>query len=133
MSAQLTIAHTPTNVVVGAAPIELVGIGESGRTWRRHTAEGRYVHGRTLIGAVMETPTLNVVLRITGDTWTAVANRRNSVLAAVSQLSYTATLTIAGVTTTYACEPADVFESKFDHWKVEAKVREMSLTIPVAP
>jgi len=115
---------------------ELMAVGTSGRSWRRRTAEGPYMHGRVLLGAVLEQETLTVILRCRGASWIAAMNRAQEVLTAVSALAYTAVVTIEGRTSTYVCEPADVqmvSGDTIDRFRAMAKMIEYQLSIPVRP
>lgn len=125
--------HGDTDLTVTDGPdYELVDVTVTGRSWRRRTAEGPYMHGRALLGAVLEQGTLTVVLRCKGATWTAVTNRYGTLLDMVSGLEYTVTVTVEGVPTTYVCEPADV-EAPLDKFKAMARLLDVTLTIPVQP
>lgn len=124
------------DLAIGPAPRELIAVGVTGRSWRRTTVEGRYQHGRALVGAVMDTPTLTVIVRCTEASWADVATQRRLVEAATSHLTYTASVTLAGVTDTYDCEPADITYidgPTLDGWHVRACVQDLTLQIPIRP
>jgi hypothetical protein len=115
---------------------EVVAIGPGARQWRRHTVEGRYAHGRALVGAVLETMVVPVVVRVYGASWAQVSTRAKTLVDAVSQRSYTVTVNIDGVVSTWACEPADVSIVGGDAWQkfhAMARMQEYQLMIPRHP
>lgn len=115
---------------------ELVNTGPGMRTWRRDYVEGTYVHGRTLLNAVLETRTMPLVVRVMGDTWQEVATRAQVMFDAVSQFVYLATLTMDDVVYYFVCEPADIAISGQDTWdkhRVMACQQEYVLSIPYDP
>lgn len=115
---------------------ELVSVGPGGRVWRRDFVEGTYVHGRTLLNAVLETRTMPVVVRVKGDTWVEVRERAQDMIDALSQFVYLATLTIDGVTDYLVCEPGDVAIAGSDSWdkhRIMDNQQEYVLTIPYDP
>lgn len=90
---------------------EVVDLGLGARSWRRTTLEGRYQHGRALLGAVLDTMTIPLVVRVYGASVQEVSTRAQTLIAAVSQQAYTITCVLGGTgaaTFTWSCEPADV-------------------------
>lgn len=132
LDAAVTFHGTSDLSITDTADYEVVSVVATGRSWRRRTAEGPYMHGRALLGAVLEAGTLTVVIRCKGATWTATTNRLTELLAYVTPLQYTVTTTVEGVTTTYTCEPADV-DAPMDKFFAMAKRLDVTLTIPVSP
>lgn len=132
LDAAVTFHGTPDLTVTDGDDYELVSVVASGRSWRRRTAEGPYMHGRALLGAVLDTETVTVVVRCKGATWSATENRYQVLLGYVSPLSWSLTTTVEGVTTTYACEPADV-AAPLDKFYSMASRLDVTLTIPVDP
>lgn len=132
LDAAVTFHGTPDLTITEDADYELVSVVATGRAWRRRTAEGPYMHGRALLGAVLEVGTLTIVVRCKGTTWVAATNRLTELLDYVKDLQYTVTTTVEGVTTTYTCEPADV-DAPMDKYYAIAKRLDVTLTIPVAP
>lgn len=115
---------------------EIVTAGPGGRSWRRTTVEGKYQHGRALVGAVLNHGSLPLVVRVHGDSWSQVSNRAQTLIAAFSQYSYTLTITINGVTSTWRCEPADITIAGGDQWQkfhAMANQQEYQLVIPRDP
>lgn len=136
MAADLDAQVTLNGVQMETTGRELMAVGTSGRAWRRRTAEGPYMHGRVLLGAVLEMETLTVIVRCRGASWTAAMNRAQEVLAAVDSLAYTAVVTVEGRTSTYRCEPADVqmvSGDTIDRFRAMAGMVEYQLTIPIQP
>lgn len=120
-----------------SAGLVLVRVGITPRRWRRHTVEGRYQHGRALLGAVLEQATLTARVRATGDTWPAAAASWNTLVEVVSQHAYTATVVVESAATTLACEPADIaLASGDDMWEeleLMSAMQTFVLTIPARP
>lgn len=115
---------------------ELVEIGMSGRTWRRTTVDGPFMHGRVLVGAVMDTATLTIIVRTRGATWVAAMNRAQELFDALAQHTYTVTTVIAGRTDVHVCEPADirlVSGDTISKFHAMAQMQEYLVTIPITP
>lgn len=136
MDAQVTLGTGPGALILeDPGRFELIGVGVGALTWRRSTVEGRYQHGRKLTGAVLDTRTLTVQVRCLGDSWVAVQNRFNDIIAAVSD-PFTATVVVDGRTEHWACEPADITPlagDVVDKFRAMAHMQEYALTIPVYP
>ncbi len=114
----------------------LVELGVTPRRWRRNTVEGRYQHGRALVGAVLEQGLLTVRVVALGASWVAAANRLDELTAVVSQHRYTATVTVAGRVDVWTCEPADMALADRETWEkhmLMASQQEYVLSIPVSP
>lgn len=134
LDARVTIARTGGDLVIDAAPFELIAVGVGGRTWRRTTVEGKYQHGRALVGAVLDTQTLTIQVRCTGASWVAAMNRLQELTAAVSVFAVEVTVEIEGRTDTYVCEPADITPASgdvIDKFRAMANMQEYTLTMPV--
>ena len=131
--ATIVLSHPTAPLTVGDGPIELLGYSISGRTWRRRTVEGPYTHGRVLIGAVLDTPTLTVTARLTGDDWADVRSTLALVQDVTAQFNYTATVTVLGAEQVWTCEPADIFEGQIDRWHAKAAIQDITLSIPINP
>lgn len=131
LNAQVTVTGSPgVSLQTAHSDLETVQVGS--RTWRRTTVEGKYTHGRTLIGAVMETEQLVIRAHFKAASWTAVMNLVAPVVAAFSQLSYTLTWTVEGRTVSYKCEPADI-TYQMEKFRAMANIQELTFTIPVTP
>lgn len=136
LDVQISILHPGGEVVIDEAPYELVGFGPGGRSWRRTFVEGRYQHGRALVGAVLDTRTLVVHVRVRGASWAAVTEAYETLAAAVSQFTYYVTATVEGETTIYDCEPGDIAMVSGDtlsKFHAMAGMQEYVLTIPCKP
>lgn len=136
LDAVITIATPGGDVVLDAAPFDLVAFGAGGRTWRREVVEGRYQHGRALVGAVLATQSLSIHVRIVAATWAEVAAHYEELADAVSQFSYQVTAVVEGETTVYDCEPGDIAMVSGDtlsKFHAMAGMQEYLLTIPYAP
>lgn len=131
LNAQVTI-NTPTgNLLLENLPhSELVSVGVDGISWRRETVESRYQHGSMLLGAVMQNGTLSGTVRFLG------ASRHTTIasfVGALSQRSYTVTVTIEGRTQTYSCQPGDISRGTYDKFQLMVDQQEYSFSIPVRP
>ena len=114
----------------------VVSVGPGGRTWRRRTVEGEYVHGRVLVNATLDTRTMPLVVQVEGANWAQVRSRAQTMIDAVSQFAYTITTVLDGVSDTYVCEPADVALAGGDEWdkfRLMARQQVYVLTIPYDP
>ncbi|WP_169165092.1 hypothetical protein [Cellulomonas taurus] len=135
LDARVTIARLGGSaLVIEDAPFELIAVGTGARTWRRTTVEGKYQHGRALVGAVLDTQQLTVQVRCRGASWIAAQNRVNELIAAVSAFSYGVTVEIEGHRQTFVCEPADVTPMSgdvIDKHRAMRSMQEYTLTIPV--
>ncbi|MCR6649700.1 MAG: hypothetical protein NVV70_16775 [Cellulomonas sp.] len=133
MEAQVTISRPGTDLdLEDPGKFELVSIAMAGRSWRRYTVEGRYQHGRAFIGAVLDTATLVVVVRVLGASWSAVNTRRVALFDALAQPAYEVAVAVEGVTETWTAEPADI-TGGLDKFQAMASRQEYTLQIPVYP
>jgi hypothetical protein len=115
---------------------EVIGVGVGGRTWRRRTVEGVYMHGRRLLSAVLNTQTLTVLVRVRGGSWVQVGNHTQTLFEAFSQHAFQVTVTVEGRTDTYQCEPADITPLAGDtigKFHAMANMQEYQVTIPIQP
>lgn len=134
LDARVTIARIGADLVIDDAPFELIGVGFSGRTWRRTTVEGKYQHGRALVGAVLDARVLTAQVRCTGATWVAVQNRVQELMAATAPMAYQVTVEIEGHVETVTCESADVVPASgdvIDKHRAMESMQEYTLTMPV--
>ena len=136
LDAQVTIGTAPNTVVLDTAPFDLVGVGAGGRTWRRRTVEGPYMHGRRLLSAVLNTQVLTVVVRVVGSSWAEVCSSTETLFNALSQHTYPVTVTVEGETETYQCEPADITNVAGDtlsKFHAMSNMQEYQVQIPIGP
>jgi len=139
LDARITIPTTGTDIVIavpdaagGTTGFELIAVGLPLPTWRRTTAEGRYQHGRALLGAVRDQGTIHARVRTTGPTWIACQNRLTELITALAA-SVTVTVTVAGHVSSWRCEPADFANANGDYMdelRAMACQQEWELTIP---
>lgn len=126
--------HGDDDLLIDTGDYELIGVGVSGRTWRRTTVEGRYQPGRALVGAVVDTATIVLVVRCKGSTWVETTNRYQALVDATSPFTYQVTVVIDGQSLTYTCEPADINTGDtIDKYRAHAHMLEATLTIPCDP
>lgn len=129
-----SLSLSPLNLSSGA--YEVVSLVSGGVSWRRVTVEGRYQPGRTLLSAQQSTVTDTLTVRVYGTSDTEVENRVLALRKAFSQVAYTLTTTIAGVTRTIVCEPADMSIAGDDTRQKTLtyhRMREVVLSIPREP
>ncbi|MBO9555614.1 hypothetical protein [Cellulomonas sp.] len=132
LDARVTFHGSPDLTITEGPDYELVTVTVGDRTWRRRTAEGPYMHGRVLLGAVLETTSLDIVIRCKGATYVAAQNRLGSLLAYVQRLEHQVTVYVDGHFTTYTCEPADS-SAPLEKFRAMRGWQEVTLSIPIAP
>jgi len=122
-------------LVLGDAPYVLVDLAPPARRWRRATVEGRYQHGRALVGSVLEQATIRLEVRVEAASWAALDTALTTLLAAVSQRSYETRITIGSTTDRWRCEPADVDYSggALEKHLAMSAMQSYILTIPAYP
>lgn len=116
--------------------LKIVSAGPGGKSWKRIFVDGRYQHGRALIGATLEQMTAPLVVRVYGDTWSHVSNRAQTLIDAFSQRTYTLTITIDGIQSRWRCEPADINIVGGDSWQkfhAMANMQEYQIMVPRDP
>jgi len=137
LAAQATISRPTGGLDLDTAgAFELVEIGVSGRTWRRTTVEGPFMHGRVLLGAVLDTETITAIVRVRGASWVAAMNNCQTLFNALAQHTYTVTVTIEGRTDTYTAEPADIRRVSGDtisKFHAMRQMQEYQVSIPILP
>lgn len=115
---------------------EIASIGPGSRSWRRETIKNQYVHGETLVTAVLDAQTWPVVVRVAGGSLAQANARLDALVDAVSQFAYYSGVVIDGETWIWACGPADlsVGESgEFSKFHLMAKIFEVTMDIPRSP
>jgi hypothetical protein len=140
--ADLTITATVSRTSGGPLSLEdpgvyeIIAFGPGGRSWRRTTVESRFQHGRALLGAVLDTSTAILQVRVKGTSFTQVANRAQTLVDAFSQLTYTLTVTVDGASFSFACEAAEIAPLGGDllqKYHAMARMQEYQLVIPRHP
>ena len=112
---ELVTAASVTRTELALADLDLndkttygvMAAGPGAKSWRRQTAESPFMHGRALVGAVLDTEVAPLRIRVKGSTDSVLNTNLNALLRAFEQFTYDLTLTIEGVTYTWRCEPAD--------------------------
>lgn len=144
MTASVTIncsSISAPNIVISDAldaTYELVreGLGRPAITWRKTAApDSADVHGTEYVAAVKEQTTLPLKVMIQAASSAALNTALNALEAALSQFSYTATVTVDGVTKVWSCGPAAYGSESglIEHAKVLAHYDLWTITIPVYP
>lgn len=134
MDVTVTLSHPTTPLVLGVYPFDVLALGVSDDTWRRRLVQGRYQNGRSLVGAVLDTPLLTIAARVTCAGWTETRAPMNALRTALRQRTYTATVVIGTSTDVYTCEPGDIASRSGEMLNpalVRAGIHEVLLTIPV--
>lgn len=145
----LTIVASVTRQTVPGGPLaalslenpgayRVVALAPGGIVWRRHTAESKWVHGRTLISAIKDAAQLGLVLRVYGSTQAALEVNTATLLAAFEQWSYDLAVSVDGVAHSWRCEPADYGpaggeDDGWDRFSLMAFQQAYRFTIPRAP
>ncbi|MCR6703157.1 MAG: hypothetical protein NVV66_00110 [Cellulomonas sp.] len=135
LAATVVLAAGGAELELGDAPYVVESLAVPGRTWRRSTVEGRYQHGRAVLGVVLDTATISLDVRVEAATWTAQQDAYESLLSLVSRRVFTLTTNIEGHVEIWTCEPADVALANGDLEKhlVMAGMQTYRLTIPAVP
>jgi hypothetical protein len=94
------------------------GFGPGDVQWKRKTAESIFIHGRTLVNAVMEQSNAVLEVRVTGNSRQNLMDRIKTLIYALSQETYTITTYIDGAQTgAWTCEPADISVGNSGAWE----------------
>lgn len=118
-----------------AASLWISGVGEPAFDFRYgYAPDSAHIPGSTLLSAVLEMSSLPVTIYARAASSAALETLRNEVRAAVSQFSYTVTLTVDGIASSFSADPV------WPHWQwaedsgmVAAHMASTSLSIPVNP
>lgn len=122
--------------VLGTYQIIRDSTGPGGVTWRRQTATSPYVHGRTLVNAVMDVGEASLGIRVIGSNMAVLHSRLMTLLAAFEQYSYDLTVVISGETWRWRCECADYVvgdSGLFQDFHFRSLQQEVRFTIPREP
>lgn len=103
--------------------------------WRRTFATAPYVHGRLLTGAVLEQAEIPMPVRAQAATPQQLHQLVVDLVEAISQFTYTLTLDLDGVVTTWSCEPADYAPGGDVYYRAHTSDyrQHVQLTVPVYP
>lgn len=136
----LTISREgDTDLVIGHDPAEALwideqGLGRPGFSFRKEFApESSWVAGRQPLSAVLDVSELPVQVYARGASTAALEATMATLEAAVSQWSYTVTLTIDGVAHSYSAECTWPQWGPVDSGEVRAHLARAALSIPVNP
>ena len=141
----LTVAATITRTELGLDPLdiddganyELVTAGPGARAWAREWAVSPVVHGGTQVSARLEIQNRLLVVRCKGSTATALENASKALVAAVSQSSFTLSISLDGRANTWKCfcadgGPADGEFAKFE-FMARPRRQTYSFQVPSQP
>lgn len=134
----VVISQTPTNLTLSAAngyKVVYNGLGQPSGLWRRGYASSPWVDGATLTSAALEQSVLNLAVWVSADTASSLRTRIDNLTAAVSQFTYTVTVTLNSQAETWTADPAD-WALDGERWQGSFLARHMqrvNLAIPVYP
>lgn len=114
----------------------IVSLGPGATSWRRETVKSPWVHGETLVGAVMDAQVAPLTVRVFAATAATKATRLDAMLDAFSQFEYALAVVINGVVYNWICQPADwsIGDSgEFSKYHEMAHISEVALSIPRNP
>lgn len=115
---------------------EVIEFGPGSRSWRKETVKSAYVHGETLVSAVMDVQVAPLKMRVRGSTHAIADSRLKTVLDAFSQFVYSIGVVIDGVTWIWTCQPADISVGEsgdINKFQWMAKMFEVTASIPRNP
>lgn len=127
------------DLVVGDHPgdglwISEDGVGAVGWDFRRtYAPDSGWFSGKGLLAAVREASTLPLTVYAQAASSAALDALKAELETAAAQWSYTATVTVDGIATTYNCEPAIPQWGSVDSGMVRAHMARCQLVIPVNP
>jgi hypothetical protein len=98
-----------------------------------YAPDSAYVAGSVLLAAVLQQSALTAVVYVSASTGTALQALKDEVAAAVSQFTYSLSLTVDGVTTTWSADPTWPQWGEVDSGMVAARMARAVLSIPVNP
>lgn len=143
---ELVVAGSITRATVPGGPLadlnieapgayRVVSVATGGRSWKRDTAESRWVHGRVLVSARLDVELVRMVVRCYGATAAALDTNTAALVTAVSQWTYDLTVALDAVVHTWRCEPADLgpVDGDLDKFSLMAEQQSYVLSIPRAP
>lgn len=121
-----------------AAPYMLMvdGLGRPAITWRLTSMpDSADAHGTEYIAAVKEQSSLPLRVMVRAGTSAALNTAVTDLEDALSQFSYTVTVTVDGVAKTWSCSPAayGIDGSQVDYFKVVQHYEVLTITVPVYP
>ena len=134
----VVISRTPSNLTIDTTPLSDFWLPENGlarppRGWRRRYADDGLYHGSLLTQATLEQTTLPMRVNVHAASTAALEALQEELEDAVSQFTYTTTVTIDGVAKIWNSDPADLAWGDVDSGEVKAFLVQAALTIPVYP
>lgn len=110
------------------------GLGDPQMAWRFAVMPSAdSVHGREVTSAALETSTLNLEIVITGSSASNLRANRVALTNALSQFTYTTTVTVDGVAQVWTCDPGNWSQGAVRYAHQDALVQVLTVTIPVHP
>lgn len=110
------------------------GVGRPGMSHRIvYAPDSPYTHGSEKVSAAREQTSLPLRFKVFAASTAALEAACDVLEAALSQFTYTATVTEDGVSKIWNCDPASWSSGLVDSGEVAAKIRTYTVTIPVHP
>lgn len=110
------------------------GLESPEMTWRRtYAGDSPYTHGSELVAAVKEQTSLPLGVLILADSALELQTALDDLDEAVSQFTYTTTVTVDGIARSWSCDPASWRRGRIDSGEQAAFLARVALTIPVYP
>jgi hypothetical protein len=127
----LVVGDHPGN---GSLYVTEDGVGAVGWDFRRtYAPDSGWMSGKGLLAAVREASTLPLTIYAHAATSAALGSTKAELEAVAAQWSYTATVTVDGVSEVYNCEPAIPQWGSLDSGMIRAHLARCQLVIPVNP
>jgi len=108
-------------------------VSSDGFTWQRVEARSPFVDGWTLVQATRDGGFLSFSVRVEGDTWVEVEQRRIALEEAVSEFAWKLEVYADDVSVTYRADPADMQPEPLTGPVVQNKARQFTVSVPVQP
>lgn len=98
-----------------------------------YAPDSAYVAGKVLLAAVLDQATLPAVVRVLGTSATDLATKKAELRAALGQFSYSITLSLNGVASTFSADCSTPAWGAVQRWMQVGFTARAVLTIPVNP
>lgn len=110
------------------------GISSPGFSWRLDYApDSSWIPGKQLMAAVLEASSIPLTVYAQGSSEVFLDELQRELEAAVSQFTYTTTITVDGVSRAWQCDPAFPQWGAIRHEYAEKHLAQAALVIPVNP
>lgn len=110
------------------------GLGDPEMVWRFGVMPNSdSVHGREITSAALEQSALNLEVIITGSSASNLRANRVALTNALSQFSYTTTVTVDGVAQVWSCDPGNWSQGAVRYSHQNALLQVLTISIPVHP